>query len=117
ALREALGSFHGRMLRLSRWATEETSEEVLRLPFSGATAYGGQLRKLVSESVERTHRGDRVVIVSQQAQRLAELFVEEDAPAAVSTSVRSAPAHLTLLQGSLSEGWRLADGGVELTLI
>jgi transcription-repair coupling factor (superfamily II helicase) len=116
-LLSAVESFPGTtaVLRFSRWASEE-SAVVLRLPFSGATAYGGQLRKLVSETVAETHRGGRAVVVSQQAQRLAELFAEEDVPTAVSETVGREPAHLTLMQGSLAEGWALADGDVQLTL-
>ncbi len=118
-LRVALESFGGRMLRLSRWATEEGAggDDVLQLPFSGAMAYGGQLRKLVSEAVADAHAHRHAVIVSQQAQRLAELFAEADAPVAVSEHVGPSSSHLTLVQGSLAAGWRLRDEGVQLSLI
>jgi len=115
-MREALRR-SATVLRLSRWASEETGEGVLRLPFSAAGAYGGQLRKLVSETIAETHKGRRSVVVSQQAQRLAELFAEEDAPAVVSAVIGPEPPHLVLVQGSLSAGWTLADGEVDLTLL
>ena len=70
-------------VRLSRWATEEAGPSVVRLPFAVAPAYGGQLRKLVLEAIEETRAGKRVIVVSQQAQRLAELFGEEDTPVSV----------------------------------
>jgi len=106
------------VLSLSRWATEEAGGEgVVRLPFSTPTAYGGQLRKLVLDSIEDTRAGRRLVVVSQQAQRLAELFAEEDTPASVAVSVAAESSRLTLVQGSLAEGWRFADDRVDLGLI
>ena len=99
------------MLRLSRWATEE-SADVIRLPFSAPPAYGGQLRKLVLEAIAETRAGRRVIVVSQQAQRLAELFGDEDAPVSVGLRAGSdALPLLTLVQGSLSDGWRFGDDG------
>jgi transcription-repair coupling factor (superfamily II helicase) len=48
-----------------------------------------------------------LIIVSQQASRLSELFDGEDIIAAPLTEVRQppAPGSLTLVQGSLAEGW------------
>ncbi len=112
------GSFERspRVLRLSRW---ETGEEpgAARLPFSVPGAYGGQIRKLVDETVAEVRHGRRFVIVSQQAPRLAELFSEEDQPAAVSRSVPAAASGLTLLHGSLPEGWKLEEDGAGVTLL
>jgi transcription-repair coupling factor (superfamily II helicase) len=106
------------LLHLSRWATEEAGTEgVIRLPFSASTAHGGQLRKLVLDSIAETRAGRRLVVVSQQAHRLAELFAEEDTPTAVAVSVGPEKSRLTLLQGSLAEGWRFVDDGVDLSLI
>jgi transcription-repair coupling factor (superfamily II helicase) len=106
------------VLNLSRWATEESGgEDVIRLPFSAAPAYGGQLRKLVLDSVQETRAGRRLIVVSQQAQRLAELFAEEDTLASVGVSRAPEPSRLTLVQGSLAEGWRFAEDGLDLGLI
>jgi len=95
--------------------------------FAPATAYGGQLRRLVSESAREARAGRRTVIVSQQAQRLAELFAEEDQPAAVLADLAGEPPLLAIVQGSLPGGWKLqpeshplladADTGGGLTLI
>ncbi len=106
-----------RVLRLSRWATDEDGEDVVRLPFSAAGAYGGQLRKLVSEVAKETRPGQRTVIVSQQAQRIAELFTEEGSPVAPSAAIEDEPPNLVLVQGSLAEGWTLAEDGAGLTLV
>ncbi|MDO8614916.1 MAG: transcription-repair coupling factor [Dehalococcoidia bacterium] len=115
-LREAIGSASGGSIRLARWATEEHSG-ALRLPFGAPAAYGGQLRKLVSETVTEARAGRRTVIVSQQAQRLAELFQEQGQPAAVASGVVAQAPLVALVQGSLPEGWRLSADGVELTLL
>jgi transcription-repair coupling factor (superfamily II helicase) len=112
-LREALG--RRAPLRLSRWASGEEAGQ-LALPFSPAAAYGGQLRRLVSESVSALRESVSIVIVSQQAQRLGELFDEQG----VSTRVTAAPpprAGLALVQGALPAGWRLVEDGLDLTLI
>ncbi|HEU4759816.1 MAG TPA: transcription-repair coupling factor, partial [Dehalococcoidia bacterium] len=112
-LREALGRHAP--LRLSRWASGEEAGQ-LPLPFSPAASYGGQLRRLVSESVAALREGDSIAIVSQQAQRLGELFEEQG----VSTRVTAAPPPrrgLALVQGALPAGWRLVENGVDLTLI
>ena len=109
------------VLTLSRWATEEAASEnaadVVRLPFAGQRAYGGQLRKLVLQSIEETRAGHHLIVVSQQAQRLAELFAEEDTPVSVSARAGEALPRLTLLQGSLAEGWRFSENGLELGIV
>jgi transcription-repair coupling factor (superfamily II helicase) len=115
--REIRASLYGRpaLLRLSRWASGEEAD-ALRLPFSPPTAYGGQLRRLVGETVSHLREGRTVAVVSQQAQRLAELFEEQG----VATRVTAEPpptAALALVQGSLPAGWRFADDGADLTLV
>lgn len=107
------------VLRLSRWAPED-DRDVVRLPFGPANAYGGQLRSLVSETVAEARgpsKKGRRVIVSQQAQRLAELLSEEEMTAPVHKRVPDPPAALTLVQGSLQEGWHLSNGETDLTLV
>jgi transcription-repair coupling factor (superfamily II helicase) len=94
------------VLRLSRWAMPEQGD-VIRPPFTAPPAYGGQLRKLVLDTIRESETGNRTVIVTQQAQRLAELFQEQNHPAAVITEVTADPSLITLVQGSLSDGWKL----------
>ena len=106
---------HGRTLTLSRWATGE-NDDALRLPFTAAPAFGGQLRKLVLDSITDAQAGKRTVVVTQQAQRLAELFQEQDQPAAVTVRIPEEPGLITVVQGSLSEGWKLDDDDPSLTL-
>src|SRR5439155_21163060 len=108
------------VLTLSRWATDEAAPEaaeIVRLPFAAQRAYGGQLRKLVLESIDETRAGHHLIVVSQQAQRLAELFAEEDTPATVSARAAEPLPRLAFLQGSLAEGWRFSGNGLELGIV
>jgi len=118
-------------IHLSRWATDERAggaeappaapAAAVRLPFAPADAYGGRLRTISSEVAQAAERGRAIVIVSQQAQRLAEVLQEDG----VATTLTDAPATpqaggVTLVAGSLPQGWRLttssASGG-PLTLL
>ncbi len=107
----------GRVLTLARWAmpvegqADATDGDAIRLPFRGPAAFAGQLRKLATEVAQGVQSGRRFVIVSQQAERLAELIEEQDAHATVSGDLTSPPPKLSLVQGSLQEGWKLGPDG------
>ncbi len=77
--------------------------------FHAAPRFGGQLDEAVLDALERKEADQAVVIVSRQAQRLADLFDEAGYPIAPVTSLTSppAPGSLTLVEGILAEGWRL----------
>ncbi len=111
-------------LPLSRWAVEGPAEEMerangqRRLPFAPADAYGGRLRNLASDAADSAARGRALVIVSQQAQRLAEVLVEQGVQASV--TLRPAPPRpggIALVQGALPQGWRLTTARPPLTLL
>ena len=103
-------------VRLSRWSTED-DPNMVQLPFLPPSAYAGQLRKLVSEAAAGSLGEARRTIVSQQSQRLAELFIEEGAAVAATSRLGGVPGRLNLVHGSLTEGWRYSDDGVDLSLI
>jgi transcription-repair coupling factor (superfamily II helicase) len=63
------------VIELSRFATEDAG--ALRPPFGAASGYGGRVRVLARDLAEATRKREAVVIVSQQAQRLATLLGEE----------------------------------------
>ncbi|MEX0682216.1 MAG: transcription-repair coupling factor [Dehalococcoidia bacterium] len=105
-----------RWLTLARWAMGEEGD-ALRLPITGPLAYAGQMRKLATDVAEDVHAGRRVAIVSQQVERIAELLAEQDVTATVVREVADPPPMVSLVQGSLQEGWNLAEGGVELRLL
>ncbi|MCH7812070.1 MAG: transcription-repair coupling factor, partial [Chloroflexi bacterium] len=121
-----------RPLHLSRWAAgENPAEEAtvqetpptdgpasLRLPFAPANAYGGRLRTLAADVAEATARGHAVVIVSQQAQRLAEVLDEYGVPAALTQRPDPPqPGMTTLVAGALAHGWRLTSSQPPLTVL
>lgn len=77
--------------------------------FTPGLRYGGQLKQVLEDCRSMTHEGQRVVIVSRQAQRLSELLRERGIHATPVTEVREPPPprRLILVQGTLTEGWRL----------
>ncbi len=83
-------------------------------PFSSASSYGGRLRTFVQDCRKALDRRERIVIVTAQARRMAEVLSDEsllgDAIIHVSpgTNINEAPesSTLTLIQGQLSEGWQ-----------
>jgi transcription-repair coupling factor (superfamily II helicase) len=86
--------------------------------FAPGPHLGGQLRPLL-DHLEAAHAaGAQVVIVSQQARRLAEVW-SEDHPLIVPVERLDTPpaAPLTLMQGALAEGWILrgAEPGAGFT--
>jgi transcription-repair coupling factor (superfamily II helicase) len=88
-------------LSLEAWGTGEG------LDFISAPGYAGKLPSFIKKTVELLAQQKRVVIVSHQANRLSELFDEEDiivAPVEEVTQVPE-PGTMVLVQGSLPEGW------------
>ena len=111
---------HPRRVEFARWVTGR-EPEALRLPFQPADAYAGRLADAVQDLGRRRQRGDRVVIATQQAQRLGELIEEQLGPAAHLNVVDSTPdleaGALALVQGSLPEGWSVATRSGVVALI
>ena len=81
--------------------------------------FGGQLRPLLDHIELALVQGDRVVVVSRQARRLADLWGREHGYAAPLEVLRDEPcAMLTLVQGALDEGWVLrSPSGVSTQLL
>jgi len=108
---------HPKRVELARWAT---GREVgaFRLPFGTADAYAGRLPAAASDHARQLARGDRVLVVTQQAQRYAEVLADDGVHASVRPELQEAPegGSLSLLQGGLLEGWTVStpDGVVSL---
>ncbi|MDA1241406.1 MAG: transcription-repair coupling factor, partial [Chloroflexi bacterium] len=116
ALRVAFDA-HPARVELGRWVTGAEPGAV-RVPFRQADAYAGRLQDAAADAYRQQQRGDRLVIVSQQAQRYAEFLGDQGIKAAVTERVPDRPARgtITLLQGSLPEGWSIQgpDGIIAL---
>ncbi|EFH86326.1 transcription-repair coupling factor [Ktedonobacter racemifer] len=88
--------------------------EHLMPPFSSANSYGGRLRAFVLDCRKALENRDRIVIVTAQARRMAEVLSDEsilqDKAIHVSpgTNINQLPeaGTLTLIQGQMSEGWQ-----------
>jgi transcription-repair coupling factor (superfamily II helicase) len=81
------------------------------LDMISAPGYAGKLPLFINKVMDLLGRQKRVVVVSHQASRLSELFEEQDiviAPVEKITSVPE-PGIMVLVQGSLPEGWVMAD--------
>ena len=83
--------------------------------FAAGPRYGGQMRTILAETEQRLRAGDRVIMVSRQAPRLADLLGEGGhAVVPVDDLPTLPPPGLTLVQGVMEEGWRLASWKLEL---
>ncbi len=83
--------------------------------FVPAERFGGQMKLVLDEIEGRINAGERVLIVSPQSSRIAELCKERGLHPAMGPDVEGNGAdlpRLTLLHSSLSEGWRSPDLGL-----
>ncbi|MFO8011443.1 MAG: transcription-repair coupling factor [Dehalococcoidia bacterium] len=69
--------------------------------------YSGRMPRLLRDTKVYLKEGRRIVMISQQAERLAELFGEQDIHASPVTELSSLPpaGSLTIVFGSISAGW------------
>ncbi len=86
------------------------------LPFTTPQNYGGKLELLLNAAKQMGKQKQRLIIVSQQANRLAEVLQEKNIYTSPASQIEQIPPRgsITLLQGSLDEGWTMNK---ELTLI
>ncbi|MCS7260626.1 MAG: transcription-repair coupling factor, partial [Anaerolineae bacterium] len=117
-----------------------TAVPLLETLFTPAPVYSGQVKRLADDLHARTRTGARIVLVSRQAARLGEILADrqlafqtgaslpspEELSEAVALAVEGVEtivpqkrevlrAGITLIQGSLAEGWELDQSG-SLTL-
>ncbi len=101
-------------LLLSDWNGEEGP---VRLDFTPAPDYAGRLDRFIEGSKGLLEKGRRLIVVSHQASRLAELLAQEGIIATPQSEVRETPppGSLTLVQGALAGGWTMNSGTALLT--
>ncbi|MCD6453269.1 MAG: transcription-repair coupling factor [Dehalococcoidales bacterium] len=95
-------------LRLAAWGA---SSKQPRLGFTPVPNYAGQLSTFITRAKQLMKRQHRLIVVSHQASRLAELFNEAGIIVSPITEVRQIPpaGSLTLVQGLLAEGWVMGN--------
>ena len=99
-------------LTLCSWNTGESDKACLRsLPLAAVPSYGGRLEDFCKGIKEMLESGRRIIVVSQQTNRLAELLQEQDILASSVSGIEQVPSlkSVTLVQGSLAEGWAMKD--------
>lgn len=81
------------------------------LPFAPVPSCGGRLDIFCQKLKEMLEQNQRIIIVSQQTHRLAELLQEQGIPALQVVQIERLPplGTVTLVKGSLAEGWALKD--------
>jgi transcription-repair coupling factor (superfamily II helicase) len=101
-------------LVLETWNVSGGNDQTL--PFNRTQSYGSKLERFLKTARQMVERRQRVVIVSHQANRLAELLQKEDIHTSPALQIERIPptGSITVLQGSLDGGWLLDD---RLTLI
>lgn len=92
-------------------------ESELASSFARSPSYGGLLEELVVDTLEMQGPERRVVLVSRQAPRLAEIYSEWGTSFVPSEGVTETPrpGGLVLVQGGLSRGWQIKGHLVLLT--
>jgi transcription-repair coupling factor (superfamily II helicase) len=110
-LRSALASRAGVHLGHNVQGEAERVQYEEDTAFHIAPSYGGRIQQLVEECVRYRPQGQRVVLVSRQAQRLSNLFEEAGEQAVAAEHLPEMPpaGSLTLVQGSAAEGWMLEE--------
>ncbi len=87
--------------------------------FSPGQRHGGQLRLVLEELFNLYGSTEQIVVATQQAQRMAELWGEQDEYIHPVTHIDSADhlGLLTIVEGTLGEGWVLGNQNTRLHLL
>mgnify|MGYP000938865237 FL=1 len=90
------------------YGQQELQSPIGRL-FVAAPHFGGQLEDGLAEAVRLSRDGQRLVLVSRQAERLATLLHQQQVPVTPTRELASlpAPGTISLIDGVVNEGWAL----------
>ncbi len=92
-------------------AARLSDDSMTRLSFAPGPRFGGQLKTFMDHLAQIRQLGDSAIVVSRQAQRLAELWAERDtlqSPREASNlSDPPEPRSLIFVHGALDDGWTL----------
>lgn len=101
-----------RHLTLCSWVSSHASHFCVQsLPFTPVPSFGGRLDIFCQKLKDMLTQNERIVIVSQQMHRLTELLQEQGLPVNHVVQIEQPPSLgvITLVKGSLNEGWALKD--------
>ena len=86
--------------------------------FSPPPRFGGQLKPMLDHITHMRTMGDASIVVTRQAQRIAELWAEREHDHAPLSDVAKAPREheVIFVQGALPDGWMLRVEGRESAL-
>jgi transcription-repair coupling factor (superfamily II helicase) len=98
----------GAVLNLMSWSASE-GMDMLQFNFIPAPSYAGRLSQLIIKSKELLEQSNRLILISNQASRLSELYEEAGLFAQPVSEIETLPqaGSLTLIHGSMEEGWTL----------
>jgi transcription-repair coupling factor (superfamily II helicase) len=104
-----------RRLALATWDT--TPKYGHALPFTQTQSYGSRLEMFLKAARQMVEQKQSVIVVSHQANRLAELLEKQNIHSSPSLQIEQIPppGSVTLLNGSLDGGWALGDRLVLIT--
>ncbi len=104
-----------RRLSLEQWGD---SSQGYTMNFGPAPSYSGRLPVFLKEARTMIESKRRVIIASQQSTRLSELLEGQDIIAFPITSIEKLPpsGSVTLVQGSLAEGWTMDGASGDILL-
>jgi transcription-repair coupling factor (superfamily II helicase) len=95
-------------IRLGGYEEHVADSEALGALFAPEARYGGQLKPFLEALRDLYTGGQRAVVVSNQAQRLAELWAEQGRTIRPNVVTRlDQPLDLAFVEGALAEGWQL----------
>ncbi len=86
--------------------------------FAPSERFGGQLRLMLTQLRSYSQRDERIVVLTEQVERLGNIWAEQDASTFVASVAHidtpPAPGSLRFVRGAAAEGWTLlgADGGL-----
>jgi len=100
-----------RRLMLYPWNVDNTGMSSVQLPLLPVPSYGGRLDAFCKGLKQLLQEENRIVVVSQQTNRLAELLQEQDITASSVLEIQQVPLvkSITLVHGSLTEGWLMKN--------
>jgi len=102
-------------LMFTTW--DSPGERDYDLDFTPAPIYAGQIEAFIQKVKTLLDESNRVILVSHQSSRLAEMLEEQDIMAVPVVKVEETPppGSLTLLQGLMAEGWVMNNDTYLLT--